>query len=382
MSELTKWGLEALARVETQLENLAQEADFNDANASLGERTVNALEEIDVSRSLTGAEHSSAHATLTDLFAVTTRIAHGCASAAWVSGVYACGNYVRSLAPLLENVGDGKRTALVLGRPTPAVRPSPGGVFVSGRWPYASGVNHASASCVLVLDPRTKSPKLAVIDERDYDIEPTWDMPGMRGTGSNTIVASEIFVPDAHLVDYQAALNGELAGVGDARYSLASLLMIGLLGSLVGSAERSFEFVSEAAENRRPPGAPFETSSVTPPIVQRIGRESLELGQLRLLASEVAATGERAAHQGGLDWAKRAWARASAAKVANGSRDVIDGLITAYGTSAFQPGTVLNRAWRDTHVGSRHAGFAMDIPEYAWGMAAVGQDPRNATVLL
>lgn len=382
MSEITKWGTDALARVDNRLEVFAEQAATNDALMTLSDRTIKELEELDVCRALVSAADQSAPGTLTDLLTVTTRLAHGCASTAWVVGVYACGNYVRSLAPMGTNAGDGERTALVLGRPSPNVEPADGGVVVSGQWPYASGVDHASASCVLIVDPRSNTPHLAVLAASEYEVERTWNMPGMRGTGSNTIIAEDIFVPDDRLVDYQAALNGELTGQGEARYSLASLLMIGLLGSLVGSAERSLGVVVKEAPSRRPPGTPFDSCAVTPPVVQRLGRESLRLDQVRLLANEVAAKGERAARGEPLNWASRAWARAGATQVATSAREVVDGLVSAYGTSALLPDSVLNRAWRDTHVGSRHAGFGMDIPEYAWGMATVGHDPRDATAML
>ena len=42
-------------------------------------------------------------------------------------------------------------------------------------------------------------PAMALIPNSDVTIEDTWFTSGMRGTGSNTIHADEVFVPDHRL---------------------------------------------------------------------------------------------------------------------------------------------------------------------------------------
>ena len=70
----------------------------------------------------------------------------------------------------------------------------PGGVVVSGRWAFCSGITHADvlfAGCVL-----EDSPAVVALPTEQLQILDTWHTLGLRGTGSHDTVAEEVFVPD------------------------------------------------------------------------------------------------------------------------------------------------------------------------------------------
>jgi alkylation response protein AidB-like acyl-CoA dehydrogenase len=80
-----------------------------------------------------------------------------------------------------------------------------GGVRVSGRWPFASGVTHCDwvwAGCLVM---ENGSPRLTdagpeivhVCMKRDeVDVHDTWHVSGLCGTGSHDFSARDVFVPD------------------------------------------------------------------------------------------------------------------------------------------------------------------------------------------
>jgi alkylation response protein AidB-like acyl-CoA dehydrogenase len=80
-----------------------------------------------------------------------------------------------------------------------------GGVRVSGRWPFASGITHSEwvwAGC-LVMDggrPRMTphGPEIVhvCIPVGEVTIHDTWRVSGLCGTGSNDFSVSDVFVPD------------------------------------------------------------------------------------------------------------------------------------------------------------------------------------------
>jgi alkylation response protein AidB-like acyl-CoA dehydrogenase len=43
----------------------------------------------------------------------------------------------------------------------------------------------------------------------ELEIEDTWFVAGMCGTGSNTLVAKDVFVPDHRVLPMSKILNGE-----------------------------------------------------------------------------------------------------------------------------------------------------------------------------
>ncbi len=81
----------------------------------------------------------------------------------------------------------------------------PGGVRVTGRWAFASGVTHAEwlwAGCVVVRDgqpvmtPAGPDVLHVCMPVRDVEIHDTWFVSGLSGTGSHDISAHDVFVPE------------------------------------------------------------------------------------------------------------------------------------------------------------------------------------------
>lgn len=81
-----------------------------------------------------------------------------------------------------------------------------GGVRVSGRWRFASGIDHAGwvlAGCVMTEDgAKDAAPQVTHVfmPIADVTIHDTWDASGLRGTGSNDFDAADVFVPEQRIV--------------------------------------------------------------------------------------------------------------------------------------------------------------------------------------
>jgi alkylation response protein AidB-like acyl-CoA dehydrogenase len=76
----------------------------------------------------------------------------------------------------------------------------PGGYRVSGRWPFASGCMHADyfwGMCVNRADPRDLLEVL--VPRADYDILPTWQVNGLRGSGSHDVSVTDLFIPESRV---------------------------------------------------------------------------------------------------------------------------------------------------------------------------------------
>jgi alkylation response protein AidB-like acyl-CoA dehydrogenase len=80
-----------------------------------------------------------------------------------------------------------------------------GGYSVSGRWPMASGINHSTwvlGNC-RVFDgdapqlTRSGTPAMRVLlfPRSEVEIIDTWDVAGLRGTGSHDYQVQDLFVP-------------------------------------------------------------------------------------------------------------------------------------------------------------------------------------------
>jgi alkylation response protein AidB-like acyl-CoA dehydrogenase len=78
----------------------------------------------------------------------------------------------------------------------------------SGRWPFASGCQHADwmlGFCKLVESKEDESGKLkvvaAILPASSWTIEPTWRVPGLKGTGSHHISLNAPVAPNENFFD-------------------------------------------------------------------------------------------------------------------------------------------------------------------------------------
>jgi indole-3-acetate monooxygenase len=80
-----------------------------------------------------------------------------------------------------------------------------GGVRVSGRWPFASGITHASwlwAGCIVMeggkprMTPHGPDILHVCMPVGDVEVHDTWYVSGLCGTGSNDFSATDVFIPE------------------------------------------------------------------------------------------------------------------------------------------------------------------------------------------
>ncbi|MFF6809151.1 acyl-CoA dehydrogenase family protein [Streptomyces sp. NPDC012403] len=386
---------ELVGRAAALRDQLWEAADEADRQRRLPEKTIAALTGAGLMRLMTPRRLDGYQADARTVLEVAIEIGRGCCSSGWITGVVSAGNFVVSLFPEQAQNDVWKdnpdaRTALVLGRPVTDVEPATDGVVVTGRWPYASGCLHAEwmGGLALVSDgPDKPMVHFALIPMEELTVEDSWHFAGMRGTGSNTVVADRVFVPRHRLLPYLPVLHGETDGVVDPgnpyRNSLTGVFSIGLIGSVIGGAEAAFRYVREQASHRPVAGSTYANQAASPMFQVDLAEAAAKIDTARLLAVSITDRIDHcAATSVNPDLVARARARMESTHVTQLCREAVDLLLTAYGSSAFADSNPLQRIWRDVNVGSRHAGFGMGIPQQVYGRALVGQDPRDISLLV
>lgn len=134
---------------------------------------------------------------------ITRILAQGCASTAWVYSFMVVHNVSlvqdtshllkdRAFAPAALSAG---YQANVSGTAVPVE----GGWRLTGKWPFASGIMNSEYTLTVTFEDRGEGndPGLLglVVDVADLEIEDVWHVSGMKGTGSNTYSAKDVFVP-------------------------------------------------------------------------------------------------------------------------------------------------------------------------------------------
>ena len=322
------------------------------------------------------------------------RMAHGCTSSAWTIGFYALHNWM--LALFGEQAQEEAFTTRPFLAPAPLAPtgrgvPSAGGIRLTGRWSWATGVMDGNWLIVAALcgpenDPAGIYPALALLPAPDFTIEDVWQTDGMRATGSNDVVITDAFVPEHRLVRVADIYGGTAPGAtlhDSATYRWPMVPALALLAAMpaLGSAERVTELYAERLAGRV---LAYEgVMQKDKPIAQaRLAEASVRLRALRGLLADtvdeietIVATGDPVPRP------VRGDARLAAAHIVAESRGVIGSLIEASGASVHFLDSPLQRFKRDVDVLAGHVIFDYDTSRELAGALALGVNiPRTAMV--
>jgi alkylation response protein AidB-like acyl-CoA dehydrogenase len=123
-------------------------------------------------------------------------VARGDASAGWCVSIAITSSLLVAYLPASsrdELFGDGRGVAAGVWAPRGTARRVSGGVVVSGRWAFCSGISHADVLFVGCM--HDDQPHVVALPKSDVQVLDTWHTLGLRGTGSHDSVADEVFVP-------------------------------------------------------------------------------------------------------------------------------------------------------------------------------------------
>jgi 3-hydroxy-9,10-secoandrosta-1,3,5(10)-triene-9,17-dione monooxygenase len=326
---------------------------------------------------------------------VSRELARGCGSTAWVSTLMNVCSFFAGLFPdqaqrdVWEVSGErsdggsgspGNRIAGVLAPSAEATRID-GGYRVTGSWGWASGCLHAQWAVVgfPVPDDRGEivDQGLALVPMTDLTIEDTWYVAGMRGTGSNTLVAKDIVIPEHRVISIPAAIGGRYATehTDEALYRSAfvPVAAVVLAGPQLGLAQAALDLVIEKAPKRSVSYTFYDTQTEAPTVQLAVAKAASLVDAAHLFAYRAAADIDQAAADGTYpDYAARARVRMDTGAAIENAREAIRVLISAHGAGSFAESSPLQRIWRDSEVASRHAVISPAISSEVYGRALLG----------
>ena len=156
-------------------------------------------------------------------------------------------------------------------------------------------------------------------------IEDTWFMVGMKGTGSNTIVAQDVFVPEHRFLPYPQAFAGtyrtEFKDEVVYRVDLVPVTVLILAGSQIGVARAALEHAIAKAWSRGITHTNFPLQAESAGFQMQVAEAAMKIDTATLHAQRAADDLDRAAEQGRhMDLTERARVRIDTALVAKSSR--------------------------------------------------------------
>ncbi len=317
---------------------------------------------------------------------LSLELARACPSSGWVAAILACHGWMLGMLPgeAQQDVWGADPDAAVASSflcRTPDAARVPGGLKLTGRWEFSSGIDYCGWVMLLVRLPEDgggqPSALFALIPSTDCRIEDCWRATGLAGTGSNDLHLEDVFVPEHRLASLREMCDGKAPGrlVNDGylyRLPQLAVFSFNLVGTVIGAARGGLEaIVAEIREKRSGIGARLaEQQSVQLRIaesladidaafavVDRNRHEVIRWGE----AGDMPAVEQRARYRRDNGYAAMLCCRA------------IDRVMPITGAAGLAVDHPVNRAWRDTHAAARHIALTWDIQGAIHGAVALGR---------
>jgi len=373
---------------------LQKNAAETDSLRRLPEEVVRAIRDSGLCRLMVPKRFGGYQTSVRTYIEVMVELGQGCGSTAWVASLINVCAWLAALFPerAQKDVWGPNPDAWIAGSlaPNGIALPVEGGWRVSGRWPWASGSMHAQwVACGIHMENEKGEMTnlgLSLIPIDEVTVEDTWFMVGMKGTGSNTIVAKDVFVPEHRFLPYPQAFAGtyrtEFKDEVIYRVDLVPVTVLILAGSQIGVARAALEHTIAKSRSRGITHTNFPLQAESSGFQMQVAEAAMKIDTATLHAQRAADDLDRAAEERRhMDLTERARVRIDTALVAKYCREAVEVLVAAHGTSSLADSNRLQRLWRDVHTASHHAITEWQVNLEVYGKALLGVEP-NITHLI
>ncbi len=383
-----------LERATSLIPELRQRAAEAETLRRLPEANVAALKRAGLLKVLQARRYGGHQLSLHAHVDTVATIARGCGSTAWCMGVVHAHSWLMGSFPQAaqdETYGADPDTFIsAVIAPRGEAKPVDGGYVLSGFWPFASGCQHAQ---FLLLGARILDAGGAVVDEadllvpaKDITINDDWNVAGLRGTGSCSVAAKNVFVPRHRLLSLPGLIEGKAPGVAlhdGALYKSAAVpvLQLALAPGAIGIAEAALDAFQERLPGRIIAYTLGEKQIESATTHRQLADAATKIRVARLLLHRAVDDIEAAANAGAtMAPRERARIRMDCAHAVRQCLEAVDTLFLACGGSGLAEANPIQRAWRDLHAINVHGALALEVNQEMYGRMLLGLPPNTTLI--
>ena len=347
-------------------EIVARAAEFENARR-IPLDVIDELKSIGVFRMLVPRSHGGLEFDLPTALNIVRALARIDGSVGWTVMI---GSGGAIFAPILqretfEQVYQRGPNAIIAGSLQPAgtAEKVPAGWRVRGRWPFASGCLHADwmlGLCVMTSDgnllsnedgaPMTRG---FLMPAREWQVEDTWNVAGLKGTGSHHITFRDAVVPEANFFDLA---NGVPCLPAPLYQAVLQTLPVLHSAFAVGMGEGALDEIIQMANSGRVQQRTTFAMRDSETFQGELGRVGAKVRAARAFLEVQAANHWRDALTGTLrDEAHLTRATQAAIWLANTAVNIAGKCFALGGGSALYETSPLQRRLRDMQAAAQHA---------------------------
>ncbi|WP_328396050.1 acyl-CoA dehydrogenase family protein [Nocardia sp. NBC_00416] len=273
--------------------------------------------------------------------------------------------------------------------PTGIARPVEGGYVFNGRWQFSSGTDHCEWIFLGALlgdaDGAVANPPTMlhmILPRADYTIvEDSWNVVGLKGTGSKDIIVQDAFVPAYRVMNGDHVIDGTAQreyGATETLYKMpwSTMFPLGITAAVIGIAEGALAAHLDYQRDRV--GAQGTAVKDDPYVLFAISEAAADINAAR---QELLANVDRIWHLvdsgGEVTFADRAAGRRTQVRAAWRAVMAVDQIFARSGGNALRMDKPLQRYWRDVHAGLNHAIHVPSTVYHASALSSLGIDPAE-----
>jgi alkylation response protein AidB-like acyl-CoA dehydrogenase len=372
-------------RAEALQPMLLKNAAESERQRRSAEENIRAICDAGLFRLMVPRRYGGFEGTLKSHLEVSAALAEACGGTAWVVALtnvcaWFTGLFPRQAQDDVFAVNHDARVAGVF-MPSFQTRRVAGGLMVSGKWYTSSGILHADWAMVGVAEQDAHGALvgqyLALMPIGEVSIDDTWFTAGMRASGSNCIVAKEVFVPDHRLMNLVEAVQGtyptELTNEAAYRAAFMPVAALILVGPQLGMGRAALKYVIDKAPQRAVAYTSFERQTDSTVFQTQVAEAALKIDTAHLRAFRAAAeVDDAAARDQKLDYLTRARMRADTGLIVTLINEALNVLISAHGAGSFSESSPMQRIWRDSNTAARHSIALPAVANEIYGKALLG----------
>jgi alkylation response protein AidB-like acyl-CoA dehydrogenase len=366
---------------------LQKHAAWSEENRRLHEESIEALADAGIFRMRVPARYGGFESDTRTLVDVATELGRGDGSAAWTASVYWIPGWMACMFP--DQVQDevfSTPDVRVCGTLSPSALalPADGGIVVNGKWGFVSGALHShwqEIVAIMVGGEGEPMPVVALAPMSELQIIDDWYTSGMKGSGSVSTLATNLFVPQERVLPIGAILQGLSASPQNAAAEIYRAPMLPVasassVGCVLGLAKAAKEAFFARLPERKITYTGYSRQALAPLTHLQVDAAVMKIDEAEFHAHRLAALVDTTGVQNA-PWtvAERVSARADLGAVCRLAKEAVDILAAASGGSSIYSDQPIQRIARDINAVTMHALMHPDTNSELHGRVLCGLEP-------
>jgi alkylation response protein AidB-like acyl-CoA dehydrogenase len=366
---------------------LQKNAAWSEENRRLHDETIEALAEAGIFRMRVPTRYGGYESDTRTLIDVATQLGRGDGSAAWTASVYWIPGWMACMFP--DQVQDevfSTPNVRVCGTlsPTAMAVPTDGGIVVNGKWGFVSGAPHAhwqEIIAILIGGGGEPYPVVALVPMSELQIIDDWYTAGMRGSGSVSTVAQDLFIPQERVLPIFSVLAGQSASAENAassiyRTPLLPVASASSVGCVLGMANAAKEAFFERLPQRKITYTGYDKQANAPLTHLQVDAAVMKIAEAEFHAHRLSTLVDtKGVENAQWNIEERVRARADLGAVCGLAKEAADILASASGGSSIYSDQPMQRISRDLNAVNMHALMHPDTNAELYGRVLCGLEP-------